>query len=119
MYLYVSQRRIVGCLVAEPISEAYRVLRKSEASRSLDNSAIAKKSRLQLSVLQFGSISLRREAKENSSPQVKMEALTEDFMGAIILEREAVPASCGIRAIWVAPAIRRKHIATRLLATAR
>ncbi|KAI5648363.1 hypothetical protein M9H77_34368 [Catharanthus roseus] len=119
VYLYVSQRRIVGCLVAEPISEAYRVLRKSEASRSLDNAAIAKKSRLQSSVLQFGSISLRREAKEKSSPQVKMEALTEDFMGAIILEREAVPASCGIRAIWVAPAIRRKHIATRLLATAR
>lgn len=105
--------------MVEPISEAYRVIcNKSETSRSSDNS-IAKKSRLDSSVLQFGSISFQREAKKKTVLEAKHEESAEDLMGAIFLETEPVPASCGIRAIWVAPASRRKHIATQLLDAAR
>ncbi|CAB4317408.1 unnamed protein product [Prunus armeniaca] len=43
------------------------------------------------------------------------EALNENLNGAIFCEEEAVPAVCGIRAIWVTQANRRKHIATQLL----
>ncbi|KAK9921455.1 hypothetical protein M0R45_029964 [Rubus argutus] len=43
------------------------------------------------------------------------EASNEHLNGATLYEKEAVPAVCGIRAIWVTPANRRKHIATQLL----
>ncbi|CAK9169931.1 unnamed protein product [Ilex paraguariensis] len=40
-------------------------------------------------------------------------------MGAVFLEKEAVTALCGIRVIWVAPAMRKKRIASQLLDAAR
>ncbi|KAK1357617.1 hypothetical protein POM88_050873 [Heracleum sosnowskyi] len=39
----------------------------------------------------------------------------DNLIGAILCEKEAVPAVCGIRAIWVSPANRRKQIATHFL----
>ncbi|XP_038904840.1 protein CHROMOSOME TRANSMISSION FIDELITY 7 isoform X2 [Benincasa hispida] len=67
---------------------------------------------------QFGNITFQREAilkKPTNNP----EALEMNMNGAILCEEEPVPAVCGIRAIWVTPANRRKHIASRLLDAAR
>ncbi|CAH1441819.1 unnamed protein product [Lactuca virosa] len=41
------------------------------------------------------------------------------LLGAIICEKDSIPAVCGIRAIWVTPSNRRKHIATHLLESIR
>ncbi|XP_004305586.1 PREDICTED: protein CHROMOSOME TRANSMISSION FIDELITY 7 [Fragaria vesca subsp. vesca] len=111
VYLFVLSARIVGCLVAEPITKAHKVL--SSAVDGSSNSASATTNKTKLFSLQFGEIKFQREVirKAPSAP----EPLNEYFTGAIICEKEAVPAVCGIRAIWVTPANRRKHIATHLL----
>ena len=68
--------------------------------------------------LQFGSIKFQREVirKENSANRSKTSQLDE---GAILCEEEAVPAVCGIRAVWVVPCNRRKRVASKLLDAAR
>ena len=103
--------RIVGCLVAEPITKAHKVL--SCAVNQISSSASATPNKTKLTSLQFGEVKFHREVirKAPSAP----EPLNEYFTGAIVCEKEAVPAVCGIRAIWVTPANRRKHIATQLL----
>ncbi|KAF5814423.1 putative transcription regulator GNAT family [Helianthus annuus] len=70
-------------------------------------------------ILQFGNISFQREfRRKNWLP--KNERISEDtLIGAIVCEKDAVSAVCGIRAIWVAPSNRRKHVATHLLEAAR
>ncbi|XP_022934206.1 protein CHROMOSOME TRANSMISSION FIDELITY 7 [Cucurbita moschata] len=116
VYLFVSSQRIVGCLVVEPIMKAYKVVscfldERPEESKMKD-------SKPNSTTLQFGNISFRREAilkKPTDNP----EALDVNLNGVILCEEEAVPAVCGIRAIWVTPANRRKHIATQLLDAAR
>ncbi|PRQ44132.1 putative N-acetyltransferase ESCO, zinc-finger, N-acetyltransferase ESCO, acetyl-transferase [Rosa chinensis] len=111
VYLFVLSTRIVGCLVAEPITKAHKVL--SCAVDGSSGSASTATNKTKLTTLQFGEIKFHREVirKAPSAP----EPLNECFTGAIVCEKEAVPAVCGIRAIWVTPANRRKHIATHLL----
>ncbi|KAG9135701.1 hypothetical protein Leryth_002430 [Lithospermum erythrorhizon] len=89
VYLYISCQRIAGCLVAEPIERAYRIVTSSprEVSKTLTGRSCAVK-----------------EENEN---------------GIILSEKDSVPAACGIRAIWVTPSNRRKYIATHLLDAAR
>ncbi|XP_038904837.1 protein CHROMOSOME TRANSMISSION FIDELITY 7 isoform X1 [Benincasa hispida] len=116
VYLFVSSQRIVGCLVVEPITKAYKVVscfldERTEVSKIKD-------SKPNSTTLQFGNITFQREAilkKPTNNP----EALEMNMNGAILCEEEPVPAVCGIRAIWVTPANRRKHIASRLLDAAR
>ncbi|PON97423.1 N-acetyltransferase ESCO [Trema orientale] len=111
--LFILSHRIVGCLVAEPIEKAFKVV-----SNSVDQSTNAinmKEERVRPTTLQFGAVSFRRERVKSSRSASNTKHLDGGLDGAIFCEKEAVPAVCGIRAIWVSPANRRKHIATQLL----
>ncbi|CAK9169930.1 unnamed protein product [Ilex paraguariensis] len=61
VYLFISHHRIAGCLVAEPIKSAYRVLPNTVMSKGLGGTT-ARKNSLNFSALQFGDISFQREA---------------------------------------------------------
>ena len=74
-----------------------------------------KEERAKPTTLQFGPISLRREVAKRAPSDINTKQSDEDFRATILCEKEAVPAVCGVRAIWVSPANRRKHIATQLL----
>ncbi|KAI3471755.1 hypothetical protein Pfo_028408 [Paulownia fortunei] len=113
VYLFISSQRISGCLVAEPIKKAYRIL--SSSMGELCNVS-AKEKRRNSTILQFGGVSLQREIIKRDFVQSPEEGSHD---GVILCEDEAVPALCGIRAIWVTPSNRRKHIASNLLDAAR
>ncbi|KAL6507778.1 hypothetical protein OROGR_023973 [Orobanche gracilis] len=115
VYLFISSQRISGCLVAEPIRKAYRIVSSLKGEKI---NVPAKEKKKNSKTLQFGGVSLQREIiKRDSvkSPEEKEGSLD----GVILREDEAVPALCGIRAIWVTPSNRRKHIASNLLDAAR
>ncbi|KAF7113317.1 hypothetical protein RHSIM_RhsimUnG0138100 [Rhododendron simsii] len=114
VYLYILHQRIAGCLVAEPIKVAYRVLSNSEAPKSIKGTN-ANDNGSNSSTLQFGGINFQREAMKRAPSAINPVALEEKHTGAVFLANEAVPAICGIRAIWVAPSVRRKQIASHLL----
>nr|GMD39247.1 protein CHROMOSOME TRANSMISSION FIDELITY 7-like [Ipomoea batatas] len=117
VYLFISSRRIGGCLVAEPIKEAYRIVSSSQGKKF---SVAAEREVSQRStVLQFGGVSFQREKVRRDPPKERLDGLDDDLNGVILCEKEAVPALCGIRAIWVTPSKRRKHIASYLLDAAR
>ena len=119
MYLYISSQRIAGCLVTEPIKKAYRVISRLENGSSDSATSNTKESRLSSHTLQFGGVSFQREIVKRVCLDKSSKVLNEKFNGAILCENEAVAALCGIRAIWVTPSNRRKHIATHLLDAAR
>ncbi|KAI3903307.1 hypothetical protein MKW98_031961 [Papaver atlanticum] len=52
-------------------------------------------------------------------PSVDELNVSEDPSGVILCENDAVSALCGVRAIWVSPFNRRKHVGTKLLDAAR
>uniref|UniRef100_A0ACD5USX7 Uncharacterized protein n=2 Tax=Avena sativa TaxID=4498 RepID=A0ACD5USX7_AVESA len=118
VYLFVSGGRIVGCLVAEPIKAAHRVIPSpSSENRSdlLDN----KTESAQVNhTLEFGKISFKREVLRRHNHPGKNKEESQG-PGAIICEEEAVPAVCGFRAIWVVPSRRRKGIGSQLMDAAR
>ncbi|KAJ8530223.1 hypothetical protein K7X08_037058 [Anisodus acutangulus] len=61
-----------------------------------------------------------RAHKEGKNQSTKSrEEPDESINGVVLCEKEAVSALCGIRAIWVTPSNRRKHIASYLLDAAR
>lgn len=115
VYLVISKHRIIGCLVAEPIKNAYRVVSSSVVQKNSDvTKGMPIKSRP--TKLQFGSVCFRREViRKLPSTMSSPDIIDVDEKGAVFCENEAVSASCGIRAIWVAPSSRRKHVATELL----
>ncbi|KAL2345309.1 hypothetical protein Fmac_006594 [Flemingia macrophylla] len=105
VYLFVSLHRIVGCLVAEPIKEAFKVV-----SASLD-SVKKRKVKPCSTTLQFGNVIFQRELQK----KVASVTHSERMEGALFCHSEPTAAACGIRAIWVTPSNRRKGIATQLL----
>ena len=113
MYLFISSQRVAGCLVAEPIKKAYKILSSSADERSNDTSS--KEARLNSNTLQFGTVSFQREVIKRAPSVNSCEVLDGTPNGPVVCENEAVPAICGIRAIWVTPSNRRKHIASQLL----
>ncbi|KAH0871497.1 hypothetical protein HID58_078519 [Brassica napus] len=110
VYLYVSSQRISGCLVAEPIKEAFKIKSPLEDEKRLKKES----SSLPSTSIQFGNIVLQRQVSKRCR-----ESNGKLDNGAIVCEEEAKPAVCGIRAIWVSPSNRRNGLATRLLDTAR
>lgn len=110
VYLYVSSQRISGCLVAEPIKEAFKIKSPLEDEKRLKKES----SSLPSTSIQFGNIVLQRQVSKRCR-----ESAGKLDNGAIVCEEEAKPAVCGIRAIWVSPSNRRNGLATRLLDTAR
>ncbi|BAU01453.1 hypothetical protein VIGAN_11069200 [Vigna angularis var. angularis] len=109
VYLFVSLNRVAGCLVAEPIEKAFRVVSGSVAGSV--HSAKKRGVTTRSTTLQFGNVIFQREVHRkvaNVSDSEKME-------GAIFCASEPTAAAGGIRAIWVTPSNRRKGIATQLL----
>ncbi|KAG9440480.1 hypothetical protein H6P81_020645 [Aristolochia fimbriata] len=124
VYLFISCKRIVGALVAEPIRAGYKIISKgnriseedSKGSPACCDDINERPSKMNSTVLQFGPISFQREANTRISSLTHEQApMDKSDGGAVVCERQAVPAFCGIRAIWVLPSYRRKKIATRLL----
>lgn len=112
VFLFISKQRIIGCLVAEPIRTAYRVVSCPAACKSLD--VKNRKIKSDPTPLQFGSVIFQREITRKLS-SASTEIIDMNERGAVLCEENAVSASCGIRAIWVAPSSRRKRVATQLL----
>ncbi|KAL9288763.1 Protein CHROMOSOME TRANSMISSION FIDELITY 7 [Arabidopsis thaliana] len=110
VYLFISSQRISGCLVAEPIKEAFKLIASPDDERQLQKESSSSPS----TSIQFGNIVLQREVSKRCRT-------SDDRLdnGVIVCEEEAKPAVCGIRAIWVSPSNRRKGIATWLLDTTR
>ncbi|KAL5737095.1 hypothetical protein ACOSQ2_031883 [Xanthoceras sorbifolium] len=113
VYLFISSQRIAGCLVVEPIKEAFKVLSGTVDERTHVTST--KKTSVNLATLQFGEIMLQREVVKKDSSVNCPKILDGNHNGAIFCEKETMPAVCGIRAIWVSPSNRRKGIASQLL----
>ena len=110
VYLFISSQRVAGCLVAESIKTAYKIVSSSSNERS--NNANSNPERLNSAKLQFGTVSFQRER----APSVNSRrVLDQTPNGPVLCENEAVPAICGIRAVFVTPSNRRKHIASQLL----
>ncbi|KAF8395463.1 hypothetical protein HHK36_019409 [Tetracentron sinense] len=118
VYLFISSQRIAGCLVAEPIKNAYRILSRSTAPVSSGDTT-TKEVRSNSTVLKFGDVNFQREVMKRVPCVNSPEVPEKDLNGAIFCENEPVLALCGIRAIWVTPLNRRKHIASQLLDAAR
>ncbi|XP_072976494.1 protein CHROMOSOME TRANSMISSION FIDELITY 7-like isoform X1 [Typha angustifolia] len=128
VYLFISNHRIVGCLVAEPIRTAHKVISSSSSRDSNDGTstkllttdlpANGMELRKANATLQFGQFNFKREIirRGNLSDKAKVEQWET---GAILCEEEAMPALCGFRAIWVVPSNRRKGIASKLIDAAR
>ncbi|XP_059669853.1 protein CHROMOSOME TRANSMISSION FIDELITY 7 [Cornus florida] len=113
VYLFISSQRIAGCLVAEPIKKAYKMLSTLVDGRS--DGTGTKEKRSIPATLQFGEVSFQRELIRRTSYISSTELSDGNLNGAMFCEKEAVPALCGIRAIWVTPFNRRKHVASHLL----
>ncbi|KAG8375028.1 hypothetical protein BUALT_Bualt10G0057000 [Buddleja alternifolia] len=109
VYLFISSQRISGCLVAEPIKKAYKILSSSMGEKYDNMSSKRKTSSI---AFQFGGVSLKREIIRRNIVNRPKESSHD---GMILCEDDALPALCGIRAIWVTPSNRRKHIASYLL----
>ncbi|WOL09274.1 protein CHROMOSOME TRANSMISSION FIDELITY 7 [Canna indica] len=120
VYLFISGHRIVGCLVAEPIRAALRVIANSDKNSDLSyvkSHKLAQNSERQCPNLQFGGVSFKRDfVRRNDSMNRSFDQCQS---GAILCDEESVPAICGFRAIWVVPSQRRKGIASKLLDAAR
>eukprot|EP00268_Persea_americana_P040102 TRINITY_DN39757_c0_g1_i2.p1 TRINITY_DN39757_c0_g1~~TRINITY_DN39757_c0_g1_i2.p1 ORF type:complete len:199 (+),score=43.02 TRINITY_DN39757_c0_g1_i2:453-1049(+) len=112
VFLFISKQRIIGCVVAEPIRAAYRVVSSPAACKRLD--VKNRKIKSDPTPLQFGSVLFQREITRKLS-SASTEIIDMNEKGAVLCEENAVSASCGIRAIWVAPSSRRKRVATQLL----
>lgn len=113
--MFILSQKVVGCLLAEPIEKAFKVFSDSVDQSSDDT----KKEKARASKLRFGDVSFHREIVKRVPSLNNNETSEENTNGAIYCEEEAVAAACGIRAIWVSPANRRKHIATQLLDSVR
>ncbi|GAB4832832.1 hypothetical protein Ancab_006847 [Ancistrocladus abbreviatus] len=113
VYLFISVQRIAGCVVAEPIDSAHRIIADSlekGSDRTITQEATSKSTELQ-----FGGVCFQREVVRRVHPNSSLESTQLNLGGAIFFEEETIPAVCGIRAIWVSPSNRRKGIATYLL----
>ncbi|KAI4300558.1 hypothetical protein L6164_033925 [Bauhinia variegata] len=113
VYLFISHQRIIGCLVAEQIKEAFKVISCSAAGQSHSHGTRKKETNSCATTLQFGDIIFQREVEKRALSANDSE--DGQFGGAILCESKAVAAVCGIRALWVTPSNRRKGIASQLL----
>nr|CAD1824669.1 unnamed protein product [Ananas comosus var. bracteatus] len=129
VYLFISGHRVVGCLVAEPIKTAHKVISRSSSCKSsndfsekpstANSTDTNTDSRRRNLTIQFGQFSFKREIIRKGNPLDKTVKIDQWDCGAIFCEEEAVPALCGFRAIWVAPSSRRNGIASQLMDAAR
>ncbi|KAG6482709.1 protein CHROMOSOME TRANSMISSION FIDELITY 7-like [Zingiber officinale] len=117
VYLFISSNRVVGCLVAEPIRTAHRVVESCTSCEHTDYTKFCQNLERKCPTLQFGGFSFKREVIRSVSKN--RTTIDECETGAVLCEEEPVPALCGFRGIWVVPSQRRKRIAFQLLDAAR
>eukprot|EP00850_Spirogloea_muscicola_P020472 SM000217S06854 [mRNA] locus=s217:147123:148968:+ [translate_table: standard] len=123
-YLHISTfKKVVGCLVAEPISEAFALTStqpsppvssiSSKVHDTAQSPGTVGAGAMKGVTMRFGNVTFRREvvAKRRS----RQEEIEVPVQPSLTCLRDAKPASCGIRAIWVQSAERRRGIATGLL----
>ncbi|ERN04266.1 hypothetical protein AMTR_s00077p00164250 [Amborella trichopoda] len=104
VYLRISSQRIVGCLVAEPIRYAYKVISNCSCPSIIHSSSSSAKREFQNKKQRVETETIKR----NPSNVKNSEKIADEFFGAAILcEMEPMPAVCGIRAIWVLASRRR------------
>ncbi|XP_078433003.1 protein CTF7 isoform X2 [Wolffia australiana] len=112
VYMFISCNRVVGCVFAEPIKSAHKII--TCALPPPAPCSVMKPPRSNQHILQFGKINFLRETMKKTLP-LSPRALNNDPGEAIFCEEESVTAVCGIRAIWVAPLKQRQRIASKLL----
>ncbi|KAL2901165.1 Protein CHROMOSOME TRANSMISSION FIDELITY 7 [Bienertia sinuspersici] len=110
VYLFISSQRVAGCMIVEPINTAHKVLSERVSDGVCGREVISTQK-----TLQFGGICFQREVSKKGCNHKSFKEMDSNLIGSIVCEKEATPASCGVRAIWVSPSNRRKHIATNLL----
>jgi N-acetyltransferase len=116
VYLFISSsKKVVGCLLAEPIKSAFRVVPPEQGSpqsldvRNMDSTEDRKQER---NVMLFGNIKFSRETTPRKPASKER---TQELGSAILCTTSPVPAVCGVRVIWVSHSQRRKGIASHLL----
>ncbi|KAJ1686227.1 hypothetical protein LUZ63_017617 [Rhynchospora breviuscula] len=117
VYMYISSHKIAGCLVAEPIKDAHRLISENSIHDSFSEDKVISTSSNK--TMTFGNFSFAREVVKKCSSDKKTTNGGNLKLGAITCEEEAVPAALGFRAIWVVPSRRRKGIASHLMDAAR
>ena len=108
----------MGCLVAEPIKAAHKVIPSSSSEDRSELPENKTESAQAHHTLEFGRISFKREVLRRHNPSDRNKEVSQG-PGAIICEEQAVHAVCGFRAIWVVPSRRRKGIGSQLMDAAR
>eukprot|EP00891_Asterochloris_glomerata_P002517 jgi/Astpho2/2517/e_gw1.00048.124.1_t len=112
-FLYVTPAsRLVGCVVAEPLSHAYAptaARRPSDCRQAASSLAFGSHAPKQLRQGHTGS----RELPLGTScpPRQQWEAIARLIKDT----SRRMPASCGIRAVWTSVESRRQGVATKLL----
>ncbi|KAH7843641.1 hypothetical protein Vadar_019068 [Vaccinium darrowii] len=95
VYLFLESQRIAGCLVAEQIKKAYKILSSSKGGGG-HRSTGTKDAKPNPTTLQFGEVVFQREVTRKATSDTSYKVLEANLSGAILCEEEAVPASCGI-----------------------
>ncbi|XP_062093832.1 protein CHROMOSOME TRANSMISSION FIDELITY 7-like [Humulus lupulus] len=94
--LFILSNKVVGCLIAEPIENAFKVI-----SNSADIDAInTTEQRTKPTILHIGDISFQSETVKRSHSASNTNLLDGDLGSTVVCEEVVVPAVCGIRAIW-------------------
>ncbi|KAK4340391.1 hypothetical protein RND71_041853 [Anisodus tanguticus] len=91
VYLFISSQRISGCLVAEPIKKAYKILSRPEDSRC--NVSPEKEARQTSTTLQFGGVSFQREMVRRNQSTKSREEPVESFCKDVVLKRSELAYS--------------------------
>ncbi|KAL8473610.1 hypothetical protein ACS0TY_030451 [Phlomoides rotata] len=108
---FITKNIWMSC--CEPIKKAYTLISSSVDEK---HNVSPKKKKCNSTTLQFGGVTLHREIIRKDIVKRPKE---DSHDGMIQRANEALPAVCGIRAIWVTPSNMRKHIASSLLDAAR
>jgi N-acetyltransferase len=136
VYLFISaSKKVVGCLVAERINSAYRIVPHGQkGSKSVDTQCITPR------VSDFGrgsgelsalsGVELRQEktkpckqllwggwkfTREVVNRKKTQNENPQELARSIMCSKTGVPAVCGVRGIWVSRSERRKGVASHLL----
>ncbi|GAV87938.1 LOW QUALITY PROTEIN: Acetyltransf_13 domain-containing protein [Cephalotus follicularis] len=112
VYMFISSQRITGCVVAEPIKHAFKVLKQSMEKLTV---LLKRKNDQTQNTLQFGEVVLQKEVMKRCLSINYPELLDKNHNREILCEDEAAHAVCDIRAIWVAPSKIRRSIGRQLL----
>lgn len=136
VYFFISaSKKIVGCLMAEPIEEAFVVVPErghgaDSQCQNVSSGSVQEREHLataqggrtvptsqpfaEKNVLVFGNWKLRREVIKRPAPGKLCNG--QEGLGAVIMRSKVpVPAVCGVRCMWVSQAERRKGVATHLV----